>query len=87
MGGIPIHLAVLELRDHHAKMNHTRCSYINVHDTHAGVIIDRWFFRRKPDMFQYFSTVLYVHFGNSREEKSTSGVGNLCVPSLLLLTL
>ena len=27
-------------------------------------------------MFPYFSTILYVHFGNSMEGKSTSGVGN-----------
>ena len=35
-----------------------------------------------PDMFQYFSTVLYVHvyLENSREGKSTSGVGNSCTP-------
>lgn len=26
----------------------------------------RWFFRRgEPGMFQYFSTILYVHFRNS----------------------
>ena len=31
-------------------------------------------------MFQYFSTILYVHFRNSREEKSASGVGNPCAP-------
>ena len=31
-------------------------------------------------MFQYFSTVFYVHFRNSREWKSTSGVGNPCAP-------
>ena len=31
-------------------------------------------------MFQYFSTILYVHYGNSREGKSTSGVGNPCAP-------
>ena len=26
------------------------------------------------------NTILYVHFGNSREGKSTSGVGNSCAP-------
>ena len=31
-------------------------------------------------MFQYFCTILYVHFRNSMEGKSTSGVGNLCAP-------
>ena len=37
-------------------------------------------------MFQYFSTILYVHFRNSREGKSTSGVRNPCVlPTLYRL--
>ena len=31
-------------------------------------------------MLQYISTILYVHFGNSREEGLTSGVGNPCAP-------
>ena len=31
-------------------------------------------------MFQYFSTILYVHFRNSRKGKSTSGGGNPCAP-------
>ena len=31
-------------------------------------------------MFQYFGTILYVQFRNSREGKSTSGVGNPCAP-------
>ena len=31
-------------------------------------------------MFQYFSTILYVHF---REGKSTSGVRNPCAPQFL----
>ena len=35
-------------------------------------------------MFQYFSTILYVHFGNSREGKSTSGVGNPFAPHRLI---
>ena len=40
------------------------------------MIINYWFFRRgKSDMFQYFSTILYVQFRNSREWKSTSGGG------------
>ena len=34
----------------------------------------------KSDMFSYFSTLLYVHFRNSREGKSTSRVGNPCAP-------
>ena len=36
--------------------------------------------RGKSDMFQHFSTILYVHFRNSRKGKSTSGVGNSSVP-------
>ena len=31
-------------------------------------------------MFQYFSAILYVHFRNSREGKSTSWVENHCAP-------
>ena len=34
----------------------------------------------ESDMFQYFSTILHVHFRNSREGKSTSGVGNSYAP-------
>ena len=32
------------------------------------------------DMFQHASIILYVHFGNSREGRSTSGGGFLCSP-------
>ena len=35
------------------------------------------------DMFQYFSTILYVHYGNSREGKSTLWVGSPCAPHTL----
>ena len=31
-------------------------------------------------MYQYFSTILYVHFRNSREGESASGVENPCAP-------
>ena len=34
----------------------------------------------ESDMFQYFSAILCVHFRNSREGKSTFGVGNPCAP-------
>ena len=52
-----------------------------------------WFFRTGiSDMFQYFSTILCVHFRNSTEGKSTPRVGNPCGPhplnkSLLMRTL
>ena len=39
------------------------------------------------DMFQYFSTILCVHFSNSREGKSISGVGNPCAPNKSMLIL
>ena len=38
----------------------------------------------KSDMFQCFSTILYVHFRNSREGKSMSGMGNPSVPTLYI---
>ena len=39
-------------------------------------------------MFQYFSTILYVHFGNSREEVNLRGGKSLCSPpSKLILAL
>ena len=31
-------------------------------------------------MFPCFGTILYVHFRNAREGKSTPGVGNSCAP-------
>ena len=34
-------------------------------------------------MFPYFNTILYVHFRNSREGKSTSGMGSPCAPNPL----
>ena len=41
----------------------------------TGLSISAWFFRRgKSAIFQYFSTILYVHFRNSRKGKSTSRV-------------
>ena len=36
----------------------------------------------ESDMFQYLSTFLYVHVRNSREGKSTSGVGITVLPTL-----
>ena len=39
-------------------------------------IINCWFFRRvKSDMFQYFSTIFYVHFRNSGEGRGNQPQG------------
>ena len=39
---------------------------------------------RKSDIFQYFIAILYVDLRNSREAKSTSGVGIPVLPTLYI---
>ena len=56
--------------------------HVSAAPTHMQVVKPQMYLQGlvHEDMYQYFSTILYVHFRNSREGKSTSGVGNPCAP-------
>ena len=57
------------------------CDALLIHVYMQGLIQDYQllvFQEGKSDMFQYSSTIPYVQFRNSREEKSTLGVENPC---------